>query len=121
MALLEVVGEMKERMKKSDIDWVITLVPLVIILSLAGLFFRFPIVKSWKEESSTTAISFFVISSRQGISALPILPPRKTLFPSFSSIFAIRVVVVVLPLEPVTAIILHGQYLKNTSISVVTV
>lgn len=40
---MEVIGEMKERMKKSDIDWVITLVPLVIILSLAGLFFRFPI------------------------------------------------------------------------------
>ena len=36
-------------------------------------------------------------------------PPRKTLRPAASNIFAMRVVVVVLPSEPVTATISQGQ------------
>ena len=58
--------------------------------------------------------------SSSGISALPILPPKYTFFPCASRNLEISVVVVVLPLEPVTAIILDGQSLKKTSISVVT-
>ena len=58
--------------------------------------------------------------SSSGISALPIFPPKYTCLPCFSRNFEISVVVVVLPFDPVTAIILDGQNLKNTSISVVT-
>ena len=59
----------------------------------------------------------FSISGRSG---LPIFPPTCTVFPSACNIFAIRVVVVVLPSEPVTAKIVAGQISKNTSISLVT-
>ena len=45
------------------------------------------------------------------------LPPSQTVFPEAFSISLTRVVVVVLPSEPVTAIRWQGQTSKNTSIS----
>ena len=48
------------------------------------------------------------------------LPPTQTVFPAAWSISAMRVVVVVFPSEPVTAITGQGQTWKNTSISEVT-
>ena len=49
------------------------------------------------------------------------LPPSNTLRPAASIILAMRVVVVVLPSEPVTAMISQGQYSKNSSTSLVTI
>ena len=54
-------------------------------------------------------------------SAAPMLPPRKTLRPAASIILAMRVVVVVLPSEPVTAMISQGQNAKKSSTSLVTI
>ena len=48
------------------------------------------------------------------------LPPSQTVFPAAFSISEIRVVVVVLPSDPVTARIVQGQTSKKTSISLVT-
>ena len=55
-----------------------------------------------------------------GSSARPMFPPRCTVRPAASNMAAIRLVVVVLPSEPVTAVISQGQYSKNSSISLVT-
>ena len=60
---------------------------------------------SWKLESSTTASSPGSISARMGSSARPMLPPRCTFLPAAVSMAAMRLVVVVLPSEPVTAVI----------------
>ena len=49
------------------------------------------------------------------------LPPSQTVFPSAFSISEISVVVVVLPSDPVTAMMGQGQTSKNTSISEVMV
>lgn len=68
---------------------------------------------SWKLESSTTAISAGVTSGSWGSRAAPMLPPRNTLRPAASNILAIRVVVVVLPSEPVTATISQGHSSKE--------
>ena len=75
---------------------------------------------SWKLESSTTATSVAAMASTTGSNARPRLPPRCTVYPAASNIFAMSVVVVVLPSEPVTATILQGQSRKNSSISLVT-
>lgn len=75
---------------------------------------------SWKEESSATAKSSGPISSSRANRFFPILPPRNTRLPLFSSSFAVSVVVVVFPSLPVTAVIGQGQSAKNSSISVVT-
>ena len=49
------------------------------------------------------------------------LPPRCTVRPACCSMAAIRLVVVVLPSEPVTATRMQGHSWKNSSISLVTV
>ena len=49
------------------------------------------------------------------------LPPTWTVLPAAFSSSEMMVVVVVLPSEPVTAIISQGQTSKNTSISEVNV
>ena len=53
-------------------------------------------------------------------SGWPMLPPRWTVRPVASSSFAMMVVVVVLPSEPVTAISVQGQTSKKTYISLVS-
>ena len=75
---------------------------------------------SWKELSSTTAKSSFFIWRHRGSRGVPILPPSHTVLPEAFSISLTRVVVVVFPSEPVTAMRLQGQTSKNTSISEVT-
>ena len=74
-------------------------------------------VISWKELSSSTAISSGAISGVSHSSGWPILPPTWTIFPSAASSLEIMVVVVVLPSEPVTARMGQGQTAKNASIS----
>ena len=76
---------------------------------------------SWKLDSSTTATASGVTAPSWGSSAAPMLPPRKTLRPAASIILAMRVVVVVLPSEPVTAMISQGQNAKKSSTSLVTI
>ena len=78
------------------------------------------IVISWNELSSTTAKSSGDISFASGSNGWPMFPPIQTFFPACSRIFAINVVVVVLPSEPVTAMRVHGQTSKNASISEVS-
>ncbi|CDD02511.1 unknown [Ruminococcus sp. CAG:382] len=78
------------------------------------------ILMSWNDESSHTAMSSGVISSRRQKRFTPIFPPRNTFLPADSSIFAISVVVVVLPSLPVTPIFGQGQRRKNSSISLVS-
>ena len=75
---------------------------------------------SWKLDSSTTATASGVTSASWGSSAAPMLPPKNTRRPAASNILAIRVVVVVLPSEPVTATISQGQNSKKSSTSLVT-
>ena len=58
--------------------------------------------------------------SVSGSKGLPMLPPRCTFTPLAFKNSEIIVVVVVLPSEPVIAMILHGQRSKNTSISEVS-
>ena len=77
-------------------------------------------VISWKEDSSNTATSSGDISPASDSNGLPMLPPRWTVYPAFFSISEIRVVVVVFPSLPVTAMILQGQTWKKTSISEVS-
>lgn len=77
-------------------------------------------VISWNELSSTTAKSSGRISAARGRSGVPMLPPSQTVFPACSRIFAMSVVVVVLPSEPVTARMRQGQTSKNASISEVS-
>ena len=48
-------------------------------------------------------------------------PPKNVLYPAFSKIWFIRLVVVVFPSLPVTPIILHGHISISISISVVTI
>ena len=76
-------------------------------------------VISWKELSSSTARSVGAMSGVSHSSGRPMLPPRWTVRPAASRSFAMMVVVVVLPSEPVTAIISQGQTSKKTSISLV--
>ena len=76
-------------------------------------------VISWKLDSSNTAKSVLSIPSASHSSGWPMLPPTHTRFPAFFSSSAMMVVVVVLPSEPVTAMIGHGQIRKKTSISLV--
>ena len=90
---------------------------MLVITAMSGLR-RIEI--SWKLESSTTAKSFSRTSSMSGSSARPILPPRCTRYPASFRISEIRVVLVVLPSLPVTAIVRQGQSSKNSSISLVT-
>ena len=60
------------------------------------------------------------LSAACGRRGAPMLPPTQTRWPACSRIFAIRVVVVVLPSEPVTAMMRQGQTSKNASISLVS-
>ena len=64
---------------------------------------------SWKELSSTTAQSEGAMRPTSGKRGLPMFPPTQTVFPAARSISARRVVVVVFPSEPVTAITGQGQ------------
>ena len=72
---------------------------------------------SWKELSSSTAQSVLVISGALSSSGVPMLPPRNTRCPCAFRSSEIMVVVVVFPSEPVTAMMRHGQTVKNASIS----
>ena len=78
------------------------------------------ILMSWKLDSSTTATSSGATSGSMGSSAAPMLPPKCTRRPAALNISLIRVVVVVLPSEPVTATISQGQKSKKSSTSLVT-
>ena len=75
------------------------------------------IVMSWKLDSSSTAQSVCAISPASHSSGWPMLPPTWTVFPAARSSSAMIVVVVVLPSDPVTAMIGQGQTWKNSSIS----
>ena len=76
---------------------------------------------SWKELSSTTATSSAFILGVRGSSGVPILPPSQTVLPEAFSISEMRVVVVVLPSEPVMAMMGQGQTSKKAAISLVMV
>ena len=78
------------------------------------------ILMSWKLDSSTTATSVGATSGSMGSSGAPMLPPRWTVRPAALNISLMRVVVVVLPSEPVTATISQGHRSKKSSTSLVT-
>ena len=86
----------------------------LVITAMSGLC---SMVMSWKEDSSSTAMSPGSMPSTSGSRGRPMLPPTYTLFPAALSSSAMMVVVVVLPSLPVTAMVLQGQTWKNTSIS----
>lgn len=78
-------------------------------------------VISWKLDSSSTAQSVGRMVSASASRGWPMLPPTWTVWPAARSSWAMMVVVVVLPSDPVTAMMGQGQTSKNTSISEVMV
>ena len=78
-------------------------------------------VMSWKELSSSTAMSSAFMPPVSDSSGWPMFPPRWTVFPAARSSSAMMVVVVVFPSLPVTARMGQGQTSKKTSISLVSV
>ena len=72
---------------------------------------------SWKELSSSTAMSSGRMSGVSHSSGCPMFPPRCTRYPAAFSSSERMVEVVVLPSLPVTAITLQGQSERKTSIS----